>query len=486
MTWIRRLTLPVGIAAALLVGAAPAGATVSVGLNKPAQRLEITDLTGANDVLSIHPSGDNYLISSGQPLTFGQGCVDAGPPDGKFRAFCASSPDLRGFLVTLGAGNDDWTDLRTNRLGDTFPSPNTVNGGLGNDAIRGGIDDEVLNGAEGNDQVFAGGGSDTLAGGAGDDSLSDDDSPARKSADTFSGGSGADTFQIKGGGDVVNGEAGDDLILEEDLSQLPDTIDGGPDTDRWVLERSTGVTIRDGETSTSVFHDSPFKNGAELEDTLGNIEILDGTNLPDVINGALSTGKTQRTYNGRGGADVLVGRAGADQVIGGNGRDILYGRDGDDALDAKEGEPVAVPDELIDCGPGAADSASIDLLDPAATGCETVARSAIGEGPHVRIGAVRRVRSRTHAVSLRCPRKLKHRCKGALELALTRRGLRRAKGQRYSIKAGRSRTVRVLLTRRDARRLRTRRSSSGFVRSVEKGDVAGKKTTLALKRLKRR
>jgi hypothetical protein len=137
-----------------------------------------------------------------------------------------------------------------------------------------------------------------------------------------------------------------------------------------------------------------------------------------------------------------------------------------------------VPDDVIDCGVGINDKAMIDLLDAEPFSCETVNRSAIGEGPHLRIGAVRRVRGRIYAVRVRCPRKLKHRCKGTLELALTRRGLRPAKGKRYSIKAGRRRTLKVHLPRRVRKRRRV------FVRSTEKGDVAGKKTTLARRRVR--
>ena len=126
------------------------------------------------------------------------------------------------------------------------------------------------------------------------------------------------------------------------------------------------------------------------------------------------------------------------------------------------------------------------MTDPEPVGCESVSRSAIREGPHVRIGTVRRARrGRVVRVGLRCPRALGHRCRGRLEVALTRRGLRPAPGARYSIRAGRSATVRVRITRRDARRLRGRRTRRGIVRSTERGDVAGRKTTLGVRRIRR-
>jgi len=119
VSWIRRLALPIsmvvlgllGIAAGMLIGAAPASATVSVGLNKPAHRVEITDLTGASDVLSVHSDGDNYFILSTQPLTFGQGCPDAGSADGKFRAPAA-------LPQTSGGSSSRWAPGTT--TGPTF------------------------------------------------------------------------------------------------------------------------------------------------------------------------------------------------------------------------------------------------------------------------------------------------------------------------------------------------------------------------------
>jgi hemolysin type calcium-binding protein len=301
------------------------------------------------------------------------------------------------------------------------------------------------------------------------------------------GGAGDDTLHIGGSGDTANGETGADVIFEEDAVPGEDEIDGGPGADKWIVEGTSAVSVQDRGAAASVFRDFPFKSQPVAEEAVRNVETFEGTNVADALSGALRRLRSGGThgYDGRGGPDVIVGSGRADRLRGGNGRDVLQGRGGDDDLDAKSGERSAVPDELIDCGSGGADSARIDLLDPDPTGCETVARSAIPEGPHVRIGAIRRVRGRTYSVRLSCPDKLKHPCRGTLELALTRRGLRPARGRRYSIRAGRRRTLRVRLTRRDARKLRGLRRASGFVRSTEKGDVAGKKTTLARRRLKR-
>jgi hypothetical protein len=474
-----------------LIVPAVAEATVSVAVDSAAQRLVITDLDGANDVIVVSepPSSDarfahgTFEIESTQPLTRGADCSGKLSPEGKNGATCTG--DIRGFLVTLGGGSDDWTDLHGTRLADAFAiaTPISVNGGPGNDVLRGTSDDDSLDGGDGDDLLATGRGFDSLAGGAGADTLSDDDLPTTQTRDNFRGGPGNDILTIRGGDDVANGEAGADTVFEEDARQIGDTIDGGLDFDKWVVERSTPVTLQDGLTSANVFRDPPFGSGAELEETVSNVESFEGTNGPDVMNAALNPAKTQRRYGGRGGADVLVGSDAANVISGGNGRDVLHGRDGNDSLDAKAGEAVAVPDQLIDCGPGTGDGARIDLLDPDPTGCEGVERSAIREGPHVRIGSVRRVEEGTYAVRLSCPRKLKHRCRGTLELALTERGLERAEETRYSIRAGRRGTVRVRVSPGDARRLGRLPTRRAVVRSLEKGDVAGDKTTLARRRL---
>ena len=493
---MRRLGLPLVLIALGLVGAAPAGATVSVGVNSTTDRLEITDVSGASDLIVVSSGEGNttagtlYFVESAQPLTAAPSCsAPDTAPSGRFRTRCLSL-EIRGITATLGAGNDDWTDTHRGRVTDSrdgeIAIPSTVNGGLGNDVLRGSeADGDSLLGSDGNDQLVAGKGVTTLAGGNGADTLTDGDSAGTRTPDRFSGGNDSDVLTIKGGGDTALGEAGADTVFEENAAQVADTVDGGADEDRWVAELPSAITVQDGERSANVFGDSVLRSEPVLEQVVGAVEIYEGTNSADVMNGALIPPAVGHSYRGRGGADVLVGSDGANGIVGGNGRDVMQGRDGNDDLDAKAGEAVAVPDQLIDCGPGTADTTKIDLLDPDPAGCESVARSAIGEGPHLRIGRVRRARGGAFAVGLSCPRRLGHRCRGSLELAVSSRGLGPARAKRYSIAAGRGRTVKLRLGRRDSRRLRRLRRRSVLVRSLERGDVAGKKTTLARRRLRR-
>ncbi len=469
------------LAIALIVPA-PADATVRVGVPGPSDPRLLITADGATDRLDFFIDRDTapvvYVLESTQTIArSGTFCDPPTTAGGKSQIRCrAATPSS--VEVTLAGGDDVWTDNRVNEP-FTERDPVTVTGGAGADNIRGGdVVRETFSGDDGDDTLAGDGGADTLTGGTGDDRLDDGDQLPVANQDTLNGGSGDDTLLIRQGADTARGETGADEITSFDqfeATERPerDFIDGGPDPDVFALVRDRGVSIRDEGVRATLFTDSLE------EETVFGVEGFKGSRAPDVINGALSTGTLSPFYDGRGGPDVLVGSPRPDVLYGGDGSDRLFGRDGNDIIDAKDGEPVAVPDELIDCGGGTGDEALIDLLDPDPVGCETLFRSAIGEGPHLSIGTARRGRRGAYAVRLRCPRALGHRCRGTLKLGLTRRAAQRGKGTRYSIRAGRRLTARVRLSGRGRRR-------RGFVRSVEKGDVAGRKTTLALRRLRPR
>jgi hypothetical protein len=62
-------------------------------------------------------------------------------------------------------------------------------------------------------------------------------------------------------------------------------------------------------------------------------------------------------YGGRG-WDDLIGGFGPDYIVGGQGQDELYSNSGNDRIEAAEGQR-----DLIDCGPGNFDRASVDEQD---------------------------------------------------------------------------------------------------------------------------
>ena len=486
-----------GVALAMLAAAGQASATVTVRLLGSDLRVEgdgLADNLRLSLDLSVIPP--RYRLDSTQQIVRGDTfCQTPTTTTSGFAIICPSNTPT-GVAVVLSGGNDSWIDNRSNSpAAPVVPDPVAVNGGIGNDSMLGtAMTRETFTGGDGDDNVGADGGGDTISGGPGNDSLDDEDwrhpDLPNAASDTLTGGLGDDTLGISEGSDTAEAEDGNDRIVERDnlpfSGQVPfgDTVSGGTGTDTFTLVRDRPVTLRDDGTSAVLFSDEI------QEEVVRGMEVFQGGRGGDVINGALAslTAGFRPTYAGREGPDVVIGGGRADFISGGNGADRIFGMSGADEIDAKAGEPAAAPDELIDCGETLGDKASIDLLDPDPIGCETVDRSAIREGPHVAIGALRRVRRRprVRAVRLRCPRRLGHRCRGRLELALTRRGLDRAPSKRYSIRAGRRRTVRVRLSRRDTRRLRRRRVRRAFVRSTERGDVAGKKTTLALRRLRRR
>jgi hypothetical protein len=354
----------------------------------------------------------------------------------------------------------------------------TVRGGSGNDSVSGSIAArQTLSGDEGDDSLTGGGRSDNLNGGAGNDRLDDNDANGLGNQDTLNGGPDNDTLLIREGNDLAFGEGGSDEVVSfDDLraeeAPLRDDVRGGDGVDIFALVRDRAVAIRDVGGLSNLFSD-----GVMEEAPLG-FEGYRGTRGADTINGTASNATLGQFYDGRGGPDVLIGTDRGDVIFGGDGSDRMLGRAGDDQFDAKDGEPVAVPDALIDCGSGTGDQALIDLLDPEPVGCETFARSAIGEGPHLVIGTVRRARRGAWAVRVRCPRALGHSCRGTLKLGSTRRSAARGRGTRYRIRHGRRATLRV--------RLRGRARRRAFVRSVERGDVTGRKTTIGLRRLRRR
>ena len=467
---------------AALAAAGPAQATVSVGVPGPSDPRLLVTADGADDSIRLtinrEASETRYVLDSRQPIVrAGTFCE---PPtttsSGRFIILCGSNAPTQ-VQVSLGAGADSWSDAR---VSEPFaPSdPVTVSGGSGNDSANGSIAAPVtFNGDEGDDSLTGGGRFDVLSGGAGNDRLDDGDDDGSGNQDTLAGGPDNDTLLIHEGSDIARGEDGSDEVVsfhDLDASEFPfgDQADGGAGSDIFSLVRDRPVTIRDEGARAPLFTD-----GLQ-EEVLTGFEFYRGTRAGDTINGAGSSATFGVSYDGRGGPDALVGTDRADVLFGGDGSDRLLGRAGNDIFDAKQGEVVAVPDALIDCGSGTGDQALIDLTDPEPVGCETFARSAIREGPHLVIGTVRRARRGAWAVRVRCPRALGHPCRGTVKLGSTRRNATRGRGSRYRVRQGRRATLRV--------RLRGRARRRAFVRSVERGDITGRKFTLGLRLLRRR
>lgn len=99
---------------------------------------------------------------------------------------------------------------------------------------------------------------------------------------------------------------------------------------------------------------------------------LTGTSGPDTLSGRGGAD----TLSGRGGADKLLGGLGADWLVGGAAADRLLGGPGNDHVQARDGAA-----DVVDCGPGSDDFASVDEIDRVAATCERVEAPVVNQPP---------------------------------------------------------------------------------------------------------
>jgi hypothetical protein len=83
-----------------------------------------------------------------------------------------------------------------------------------------------------------------------------------------------------------------------------------------------------------------------------------GIALGEVGNDVLTGSWRSDSLFGGEGDDSLTGMEGADVMLGDEGTDLLDGGAGDDIVDARDGRP-----EIVNCGPGTADTAVADGVD---------------------------------------------------------------------------------------------------------------------------
>jgi Ca2+-binding RTX toxin-like protein len=183
----------------------------------------------------------------------------------------------------------------------TIPSTVTedLDGGSANDTVRGANSSGTLTGGPGNDDVAGQG---TLLGGSGNDLITG--SPL---ADNLRGSSGRDTLDGGFGADDLSGGSSTDTLV------YPGRANG------------VNVTVGSGNGNDGGPED---QSGARRDNVHGDIEIVFGTELPDVLIGDHSS----ETLVGFGGDDFVVGNSGGDTLLGFDGNDLLSGRSGFDTL----------------------------------------------------------------------------------------------------------------------------------------------------------
>ena len=375
----------------------------------------------AGSTCTGNPFANDVVCDAVRSFTLiGQGLADTYEVGGSNQG-CAAAQAIavRG---RLGGGNDILrfrsacvgATAGINRLQPAFD----VDGQAGEDTLQGGRGGDVLDG---------GGVADDLVGNAGNDQLI--------------GGPGADDMR---------GSTGDDAFSSFDV-ESPDFMDGGSDVDSLAI-------VVFPSPSLSISLDGAANDGVSGE----------GDNVVRIEN--LETGTGQDRLVGSADANRLTAGGGDDEIVGADGPDTLICGDGNDLIEARDSGFR----DVVDCGLGS-DTVIADLEDvvPArltftdTSRCERIERFPVDDGPpgqvvtrRLAIGAGGEARLR-----LACPRTARVRCRGELRLALVpRRTLARA---RYAAALGRSATVRLRLSRRDA--AKARRAGSVLTITRERG-----------------
>jgi len=166
-------------------------------------------------------------------------------------------------------------------------------------------------------------------------------------ANTIRGNAQANLINALGGNDTVTALGGNDCVH---AGTGNDDVKGNAGAD---------------ELNGDAGNDQLFGNAGD--------DLLGGGDGNDVLRGNVGA---DELYGGVG-ADELFGNVGADTLNGGEGNDILRGGAGQDTMLGGAGvDRIYAVDgavDIIDCGPGAGEIATVDV-DDIVTGCETVRR----------------------------------------------------------------------------------------------------------------
>jgi Ca2+-binding RTX toxin-like protein len=454
---------------------------------------------GGDDVLDGQDGNDTVQGDSGADQVHG------GPGDD------ALVGGTGGDLLDGGDGSDtvDYSDANT----PVFAAPD----GLANDGVAQEGDNvadtvEGLLGGSSNDLLVGNGGNGILSGGAGDDILD-----GGGGSDAILGGDGLDTASYAGRTASVsvdlaasggNGEAGENDVIAGDVESVTggqgnDTIAGRDDTN--ILMGGGGNDTIDGRGA-----DDQVFGGAGNDTEMGGAgaDKLAGDDGADNLQG----GADADALDGGAGDDSLDGGPGSDVVAGGPGKDAavystrsktvavtLDGADNDG--ESKEGDQIRATTEgartgsgndkinvkdgvagAVSCGKGR-DTVTADTVDVIADDCENVG-----------VSSVCSVRARSATMSRKGVVRLRVTCLASVKATLTLQtagAYKAAKKTRkkvklgrkkFSLKAGRSKTVKVKLSKK-ARRLVKRNKKLRAKATISAKRAATAKATKRSKKL---
>ncbi|MBA2506803.1 MAG: calcium-binding protein [Thermoleophilaceae bacterium] len=352
--------------------------------------LTVAGQPGEANAFSVTRTGGSFAIrDDGAPITAGALCTAVSANE----VTCPASVPARSysFSVSGADGND------TLAIVDTTQAQG-FSGGIVSYNLSGGPGDDTITGSSRVDRIDGGDGADRIAGGPGDDELT-----PGPGANTVDGGEGSDFVDYTG----------------ETAAVKVDLADPGPD-------------------------------GPAARDTLVAVEnVIGGSGADSLIGDA-----GPNLLAGERGDDELSGGDGDDDLLGGRGRDLLIAGAGNDQVDVLEADRLGSSDRPRDvserpqCGSGRDLIVRSDPTDVIDAGCERVVLDASAETPAGYYTVPSQVRRTRGAIALRfkCARAFTtERCRGALVARF--RKTKRAGTKRFSVRRGRSATLRVPLNR---------------------------------------
>ncbi len=282
------------------------------------------------------------------------------------------------------------------------------------------------------------------------------------------GGSGNDHLVGGGSQDWLFGNSGDDLL---DGGSGADSISGGDGVDTVDYStRASGLTVT-------------------LDDQYGDGAAGENDNVRTSVENALG-GSGNDSLTGSAVNNALTGGAGDDTIDGGSGADSIDGGDGADLLRARDG----VADQ-ISCGAGT-DSVDADAIDVLAADCEVPTAQpqpgpgAVGGALDLLPSSVRLSKAGTVSLPLSCPASFGGTCRGTITLAIARRTAAGASISRnkkrivarkkFKIKAGKTKVLKVTISRNGRRRVLLQKRLKCQASAVTRGGD-GRSTTAAKK-----
>ncbi|HWO69612.1 MAG TPA: calcium-binding protein [Actinomycetota bacterium] len=238
------------------------------------------------------------------------------------------------FAAWGGDGDDLLSAAGSTATGAAFASDITMDADEGDDVLMGGAGDDSIEGWTGDDTVSGGLGDDVFTDDSGNDTVDYSASATAVNANLTTGnasGEGLDTITV---GDFENliGSAQGDTLTGDGVSNVitpgagDDKVDGEDDT-LDVVGGDFGdlVDYSDATAAVTVDLDAGTATGGSGNDTLSDVESVDGSDFDDNLTG--DSGDNQ--LSGRGGADTLNGGTADDDgdlLNGGSAVDVVdYG-----------------------------------------------------------------------------------------------------------------------------------------------------------------